>query len=75
MCMLAGMLFGGLRGAVIAGLGSALYDLTYPAYAAEAWITFLTKGIMALVCGMIVNSKGLRLRQTYRLPLGSVAGL
>ncbi len=50
---------GGLRGAVIAGLGSALYDLTYPAYAAEAWITFLTKGIMALVCGMmIVNSKG-----------------
>lgn len=74
ICMLAGMLFGGLRGAVIAGLGSALYDLTFPAYAAEAWITFLTKGVMALVCGSIVNSKGLRLRQMYRLVLGSASG-
>jgi uncharacterized membrane protein len=74
ICMLAGMLFGGLRGAVIAGLGSALYDLTFPAYAAEAWITFLTKGVMALVCGSIVNSKGLRLRQMNRLVLGSASG-
>jgi len=74
MCMLAGMLFGGLRGAVIAGLGSALYDLTNPAYVTEAWITFMTKGIMAMACGMIVNSRGLQLRQTYRLLLGSVAG-
>lgn len=74
ICMLAGMLFGGLRGAVIAGFGSALYDLTFPAYAAEAWITFLTKGVMALVCGSIVNSKGLRLRQMYRLVLGSASG-
>ncbi|MGI6689081.1 MAG: ECF transporter S component [Christensenellales bacterium] len=74
ICMLAGMLFGGLRGGVIAGLGSALFDLTFPAYAAEAWVTFLTKGIMALACGAMVNCRRLRLRQPLRLALGSAIG-
>lgn len=55
VCMLAGMMFGGLRGGIIAGLGSALFDLTFPAYAPEAWVTFLTKGLMTLVAGSFVN--------------------
>ena len=74
ICMLAGMLFGGLRGGVIAGLGSALFDLTFPAYAAEAWITFLTKGIMTLVCGLIVNHQGHSLRRGHKLVLGAALG-
>lgn len=61
ICLLAGMLFGGFKGALIAGLGSALFDLTFPAYAPEAWITFINKGAMALACGVIVHDKGNRL--------------
>ncbi len=74
ICMLAGMLFGGLRGGVIAGLGSALFDLTFPAYAPEAWITFLTKGLMALTCSAIVASPRLQQNRSLRLVLGAAAG-
>ncbi len=74
ICMLAGMLFGGLRGGVIAGLGSALFDLTFPAYAAEAWITFLTKGIMALVCGLIMARQHRHMRRPLVLVMASAAG-
>ncbi len=74
ICMLAGMLFGGLRGGIIAGLGSALFDLTFPAYAAEAWITFLTKGTMALVCGWVVHSRRIPLRRNAVLVLGPLLG-
>lgn len=73
VCMLAGMLFGGLQGGIIVGLGSALFDLTFPAYAAEAWVTFLTKGTMALVCGLMVNGRGFGLRRPLLLILGCAA--
>lgn len=74
VCLLAGMLFGGVQGGVIAGLGSAIFDLTFPAYAAEAWITFLTKGTMALVCGLLVNHRSIRLRRPAKLLVGSILG-
>ena len=70
VCLLAGMLFGGVRGALIAGLGSALFDITFPAYVAEAWITFINKAAMALVCGVIVNDS----RNTWNRHLVSVIG-
>lgn len=53
VCLLSGMLLGGVQGGLAAGLGSAAYDLLYPKYAAEAWITFINKGAMALLCGLI----------------------
>lgn len=74
ICLLAGMLFGGLQGGIIAGLGSALFDLTYPAYAAEAWITFLMKGTMALVCGVLVSKLWKPSRKKSILVLSSIAG-
>lgn len=74
ICLLAGMLFGGLQGGIIAGLGSALFDLTYPAYAAEAWITFLMKGTMALVCGVLVSKLWKPSRKKSTLVLSSIAG-
>ena len=70
VCLLAGMLFGGVRGALIAGLGSALFDITFPAYVAEAWITFINKGAMALVCGIIVNDS----KNTWNRHLVNVIG-
>ncbi|NLC32894.1 MAG: ECF transporter S component [Clostridiales bacterium] len=74
ICLLAGMLFGGLKGALIAGLGSALFDLTFPAYAPEAWITFINKGAMALVCGIIVHDKGNKLNPHALRVVAAVTG-
>ncbi len=74
VCLLAGMLFGGWKGALIAGLGSALFDLTFPAYVAESWITFINKGAMALACGIIVNDRQNSIKRHSALILGSVAG-
>ena len=74
ICLLAGMLFGGLQGGLAAGLGSALFDLTFPAYAAEAWITFINKGAMALLCGLIVHYAASGEKKRLRLVLGALAG-
>lgn len=52
VCCLAGLLMGP-AGGLAAGLGSALYDLTNPLFATECWITFLTKGTMGLVAGLM----------------------
>lgn len=51
MCALAGILLGPWWGGLAAGIGSALFDLTNPAYVMDAPITFLTKGIYGLVAG------------------------
>ncbi len=53
MCLLAGMLFGALPGGLAAGIGSALLDLSDPAFAPEFWITFLTKFAMGYVAGLL----------------------
>lgn len=74
VCMLAGLLFGGLKGGIIAGLGSALFDLTFPAYAAESWVTFLTKGTMTLVAGLTFSKLSTRIPQNKALVAGSLLG-
>ena len=53
LCVLSGLLLGPVGG-LASGLGSALYDLTNPLWAAECWITFLTKGAMGLMAGVAV---------------------
>jgi uncharacterized membrane protein len=55
VCLLAGMLLGPVNGGIAAGLGSALFDLSFPAYAAEWWITFINKAAMAMICGSIIH--------------------
>lgn len=74
VCLLSGMLFGGPMGGVIAGLGSALYDLTFPAYAAESWITFINKGAMALACGLIVTDRKNHWSPALISAIGAVTG-
>lgn len=72
MCCLSGLLFGP-AGGLASGLGSALYDLTNPAYAPECWITFITKGVMGLVAGVFM--KKYRDNPTYvRALIGAVMG-
>lgn len=55
LCALAGLLLGPGRGFLAAGLGSALYDLTFPAFVMEAPITFFTKGAYGLVAGLVFH--------------------
>lgn len=64
VCCLSGLLLGPVGG-LASGLGSALYDLTNPAYAAECWITFFTKGVMGLVAGLAVKGALERDRLSY----------
>lgn len=52
-CALSGILLGPWLGGLAAGMGSAIFDMFYPAYIDEAWITFLTKGAYGLVAGLI----------------------
>lgn len=55
LCALSGILLGPWWGGAAAGLGSFLYDLTNPAYAMEAPITFCTKGMYGLVAGLVLH--------------------
>lgn len=72
MCVLSGLLMGPWLGGLAAGLGSAIYDMTNPAYIADCWITFLTKGAMGMAAGLVVG-KGKHL--TYvRAAVASAAG-
>ena len=55
MCLLAGLLFGGVSGGLAAGIGTAIVDLTDPLWAPEFWISFINKFIMGCVCGVVAN--------------------
>ena len=50
-CLLSGLVLGPVGGGLAAGLGSALYDMTNPAYIASAPFTFAFKFMLAAVCG------------------------
>ena len=53
LCALSGILLGPWAGALAAGLGSAIYDMTNPLYISEAWITFLMKAAYGLAAGAV----------------------
>ena len=54
LCALSGILLGPWYGFVASGLGSAFYDMTNPAYVIEAPITLYTKGMYALITGVVL---------------------
>lgn len=74
VCLLAGMLFGGVRGALAAGIGSALFDVVGQYGLGEAVITFVNKGLMALACGIIANDERNKIGRHAGVVLGAVAG-
>ena len=55
MCLLAGILFGGLGGGLASGIGAALYDLLDPAYIISSPFTFLSKFAMGYICGELAS--------------------
>lgn len=74
ICVLCGLLLGGWRGGLAAAIGSALFDLTDPEYASEAWITFIRYFIMAGLAGTISHWGGARGRKTGRNIAASIVG-
>lgn len=72
LCCMSGLILGPVGG-LAAGLGSAIYDLTFPAYAAECWITFINKGAMGLVAGLVVKKVLEKDELTYGKALAGAA--
>ena len=55
LCAMSGILLGPWYGFFAAGVGSYFYDFTNPAYAMEAPITLLTKGMYGLIAGLVLH--------------------
>lgn len=55
--LLAGLLLGGPAGGIAAGLGSALNDLVSGYSIDEVFVTFVSKFVMAYVCGVLIRKK------------------
>lgn len=74
LCLLAGILFGGLRGGLAAGIGSMLFDLSNPAWVSDAPFTLVFFFCMAFVCGGVANLGKAGGKQMRRNILAAVAG-
>ena len=75
LCLLAGMLFGGVGGGLAAGLGSALYDGLLGGYDIfQCLITFVSKFLMAFICARIAWGGGARAERHGRNAVACVAG-
>lgn len=57
VCLLSGLLFGGISGGLASGIGGALYDLTNPLYITSAPVTFISKFAMGWTAGQLNRSK------------------
>ena len=77
LCVLCGLLFGPTSGFLAAGIGSGLYDIV-AGWGAECIITFINKGMIALVAGVIAYKAGRSEETTLKnhalIIIGSVLG-
>jgi len=73
-CLLAGVLLGGVRGGLAAGIGSMFYDLLDPVYITDAPLTLIRFFLMAFICGVICFSGNTRGKHMPRIIAGTVAG-
>ena len=75
VCLLSGLLLGPVWGGTAAGLGSALYDLSfYNEGIINLLITFVSKFAMAWVCGIIAGKRNEKAQPVIRVVLACVAG-
>ena len=72
MCLLSGLLLGGIPGGLAAGIGSVIFDLLDPQYITSAPFTFLFKFCMAWICGLIAHHGG-QFRKG-RAAIGAITG-
>lgn len=74
ICLLTGLLFGGWTGGLAAGIGSALFYLTYPEWAAGAWLTFIFFFAMGAICGGIAHAGGAAGKNKARNWVAAICG-
>lgn len=74
LCLLAGLLFGGWRGGLAAGIGSMLYDLSDPAFVSSAPTTLLFFFLMGACCGFVSHLGGPGRQGPPVEPGGAISG-
>jgi len=74
ICVLAGLLFGGVHGGLAAGIGSAVFDLTDPIFAPEFWITFIMKFLMGYIAGKIAHSGKISRKKVVAATVAGIFG-
>lgn len=72
-CLLAGLMLGGKRGGLAAGIGSMFFDL-FSDWATSAPFTLVFKFIMAYLCGKIAYSGGAEAKSFKRNIIGAMCG-
>lgn len=72
-CLLSGLLLGGKRGGLAAGLGSMFFDL-FSEWATSAPFTLVFKFVMAFVCGTIAYGNGAMAKNTKRNTVAAILG-
>lgn len=74
MCLLSGLLFGGIAGGIASGTGSMIVDLLDPAWISGAPITFINKFLMGFTCGLISTKTRSRWSETKSAIVAAVCG-
>ena len=72
-CVLSGLILGPAYGGLAAGLGSFLFDLT-GGWFSSAGVTLITKGLMAVICGLIAWGGKPENPKFSRLAVAAVTG-
>lgn len=72
-CVFSGLILGPFYGGLAAGLGSFLFDLT-GGWFSSAGVTLITKGLMAVICGLIAWSGKREQASVSRLITAAVSG-
>lgn len=73
VCVLSGLLLGGVGGGLASGIGSMFYDLLDPAYAPEFWITFIRFFLTGMIAGLISHAAGRKGRDFRFNLIGAIA--
>ena len=73
-CLLSGLLLGGVRGGLAAGIGSAFFDVMDPVFVSSAPFTLVFKFAMGAVCGVIAHSGGSRGEKKAKNIIGALCG-
>ncbi len=73
-CLLSGLLLGGWRGGLAAGIGSMFFDLFNPLYISSAPFTLVFKFIMGFLAGQISHAGGRKGRVLRFNVIGAVTG-
>lgn len=74
MCLLAGLLFGGMTGGLASGIGAGLYDLLDPVYIVSAPYTFFSKFAMGFTAGKLNKHRNSEKSSVASTIIAAIAG-